>query len=418
MNNADFLAMLGGAGSASSISNSRESEGKPILEFKAGKLTTARQPNGKYLVSPDQRRGTISLSWHTAPSSTSTSASSTADANGMLKFEWIDRRTRTTVDSHTIFPEDNVTYSRVDTGHPKDRVYLLQFGTSTERIFFYWMQDKEEGNQDEDNCVKINTYVLDPNEAKCAANGDKSSTSSAEGERGRLVRLNLSGLEGGGLDNDAFMQIIQGANSTNDDSTGISRDEGNESSAVTTASVNPESTTTSTGNNSTSAANSTPSKQSQGKKNTSGGLTLCDLQGAMAALATKGSPAAKGSPLDQNVTPEPVLSSGILNDQAVKSRLISLLPENQRTEEHLMENLRSPQLVQCLESLVASVGKGDVLNSLLVNFQQSSSHDEVTEMVGVNPLHSFLECVSKTVEKRKEDESKEDDGDGDAEMSG
>merc|ERR1711884_950220 len=166
---------------------------------------------------------------------------------GMLKFEWIDRRTRTTVDSHTIFPEDNVTYSRVDTGRPKDHVYLLQFGTSTEMMFFYWMQDKEEGNQDEDNCVKINTYFLDPNEAKCAANGDKSSASSGEGERGRRVRLNLSGLVGGGLDNDAFMQIIQGANSTNNDSAGISRDEGNESIAVTTASVNPESTTTSTG---------------------------------------------------------------------------------------------------------------------------------------------------------------------------
>ena len=42
--NADLLAMLGGAGPASVASNRRESEGKTILSFKAGKMNTTLQP--------------------------------------------------------------------------------------------------------------------------------------------------------------------------------------------------------------------------------------------------------------------------------------------------------------------------------------------------------------------------------------
>ena len=42
--NADLLAMLGGAGATSVASNRRESEGKTILRFKAGKMNTTLQP--------------------------------------------------------------------------------------------------------------------------------------------------------------------------------------------------------------------------------------------------------------------------------------------------------------------------------------------------------------------------------------
>merc|ERR1712038_1472034 len=76
-----------------------------------------------------------------------------------------------TVDSLTIFPEDECTYSKVDTGREGDRVYLLQYGNNSERRFFFWMQEKEEGNEDEDNCVKINMYMADPSEAAAVANG-------------------------------------------------------------------------------------------------------------------------------------------------------------------------------------------------------------------------------------------------------
>ena len=74
---------------------------------------------------------------------------------GVLKIEWKDRRTRSVIDSLSIFPEDNCTYSKVDTGRPNDRVYYLQYGNASERRFFFWMQDKEEGNLDEENCVKM-----------------------------------------------------------------------------------------------------------------------------------------------------------------------------------------------------------------------------------------------------------------------
>jgi len=476
--NADILAMLGGAGAASAASNRRD-EAKPILSFKAGKMTAAIQSNGKYLVSPDQRRGTISLSWQPSSSSSSSTSSSSSNA-GMLKFEWTDRRTRTTVDSHTIFPEDNVTYTKVDTGRQKDRVYLLQYGTNTDRLFFYWIQDKEEGNEDEHNCVKINMYAVDPNEARSAANvgttdssigtgstgddegesasGASSATSNRTGSRSG--GLNMSGLGGGGLDNAALMQIMQGLDTTIPTAGGSDNDNvvssavgGNNtgsggahgqvdalsnilenlgmpqpSTATAATPVEPVTTLTPetpasnlTANNA-STGTSTPSVAAQNNRNnnskrSSGGLTLSDLQGAMATLATT-SPtpaAASATPLDQVVTPEAVLSSGILNDPAVKSRLITLLPETQRTEERLMDNLRSPQLVQCLKSLTAAICEDGALNSILINFQLLPSDGE-TEMMRGNPIQAFLECVLKSVEREKEKKEKNDDGD--TEMSG
>ena len=83
-----------------------------------------------------------------------------------------------------------------------------------------------------------------------------------------------------------------------------------------------------------------------------GGLTLSDLQGAMAGLATAsppggGSAAAAGPPLSELASSEIIDESGILDDPATVERLVALLPEGQRTEAMLRENIRSPQVVSC-----------------------------------------------------------------------
>merc|ERR1712238_308180 len=90
------------------------------------------------------------------------------------------------------------------------------------------------------------------------------------------------------------------------------------------------------------------------------------------AAAPATAEAQPGPPLDQIATPEAVLSSGLLEDPEVKARLIELLPDGQRSEERLMENLRSPQVVQCLKSLTGAIcddGGGEALGSILANFQ-------------------------------------------------
>lgn len=478
--NADLLAMLGGAGATSVASNRRESEGKTILRFKAGKMNTTLQPNGKYLITPDPRRGTISLSWQSSGSSSSNSGSS----NGILKFEWTDRRTRTQVDSLSIFPSDNVTYTKIDTGRPKDRVYLLQYGSSTDQMYFYWMQDKEDGNEDEDSCVKINMYAADPSEARNAANGGaptgatgsattgadtddavgSASSSSRSSTARRSGALDMSGLGGGGLDNAALMQILGGLNNTgssanrsgSDTSTnneGASSTGGRQTGAQGQVDAlsnilenlgmpQPGAASTNTGSGGSSSApagsatpapatSATPSAPTRPTSNAGRGLTLTDLQGAMATLATTSPPSSTtsqpGPPLEQIVTPDSVLSSGLLDDPEVKACLINFLPEGQQSEDRLLENLRSPQVVQCLKSLTAAIcddgdGAGGALGSILANFQLSPE-DGARAMAMGNPIQAFLDCVLKSVEREKKEkagreEEKGGNDDGDAEMSG
>jgi len=129
-------------------------------------MTTKLQPNGKFMVEPDTRRGELHVVWF-SPASTPTipgggGASSAAAAavtagvaatTGHVKLEWKDRRTKTTVTTIPIFGNDSnnaaPTFERVNTGREGDRVYLLQlFGdnnnvAAAERHFF-WMQDKED----------------------------------------------------------------------------------------------------------------------------------------------------------------------------------------------------------------------------------------------------------------------------------
>ncbi len=323
------------------------------------------------------------------------------------------------------------------------------------------MQDKEEGNLDEENCVKINMYMADSAEAAAAANGEESPSSSKSSSDGKAKggsgsgsgsgasgsgndssRMDISGLGGGGLDNAALMQIMQGLN--NDSSGGNSSSNNNDSSSqggqgqgqVDTLSNILENLgmpqNSSSSSSSAAAANvaATPASNSTNTTSTpaapSGGLTLSDLQGAMAGLATTSPPSANanahsqlqlpGPPLSEVATPDAVVDSGILDDEEIKTKLIQLLPEGQRSEDKLMENLRSPQVVQCLKSLSAALEgeDGSSFNSILANFQLRPE-DGAAALASGNPIQAFLDCVLKDVEREK-GKKKEKDEDGDSEM--
>jgi len=412
--NADFLAMLGGSGPSSAPT--RRDEGKSIVKFKAGKMIAERMENGKYLVSPDPRRGIIDMKWIANGSSGSSGA---ASGGGLLKLEWMDRRTNATVDSLTIFPEDDCTYSKADTGREGDRVYLLQYGNNSERRFFFWMQEKEEGNEDEDNCVKINMCLADPAEAAAVANG-----TSTEGNNSATSDASSSRTEQATLDELASLTM----NGLNSNSTGSSN---NADGARSSTSRNDEQVDlsrllSSTTGNETSTNTSSDEESKEDNPATTGGLTLLDLQGAMAGLATTSPPAVAsaaqipGPPLDELASPSSVIEAGILNDETVKARLIELLPVGQRSEEKLMENIRSPQVAQCLKSLTAALcddegGSIDNFSSILANFQLDPEDGALSMAVG-NPIQAFLDCVLKSIEKEKKSQSSEEEKE-DTEMS-
>ena len=383
-------------------------------------------------MTPDPRRGLLSLTWTSASNNNSNNNSGNSGGGGILKLEWKDRRTRTVVDTLTIFPQDDCTYSRVDTGKEEDRVYLLQFGNS-DRRFFYWMQDKFEEGKDEDNCVKVNMYMADATEAAKAAGEEVLPTEDSTTEDATTTAeiavatpaannttttttggdLNMSGLGGGGLDNAALMQVMQGLGST---------DSNNTNTNTTTPSQPPQGQVDALSNilenlgmpqpgNATTPA--PPTNASNSNVPTGGGtLTLADLQGAMAGLATT-SPTtvsvADGPPLSEVASSESVMESGILNDEAVKAKLIQLLPEEQRSEQYLEENLRSPQVSQCLKQLTATLSEDhDSLSSVLANFQLPPPP---TGQIITNPIQAFLDSVLKSVEDEKKNKSQDNKSD-------
>lgn len=385
------------------------------------------------MVKSDPRRGTLEVNWTASSSSSSSSGSA-----GVLKLEWKDRRTRQVVDSLTIFPEDDCTYTKVDTGSGRDgdRVYLLQYGNASDRRFFFWMQEKEEGNEDEDHCVKINTFMAEPERAAAVANGeDADADASGEGEKkgsGNGGKKDGSGSSNantsGALDSNALMSIMQGLNAGEDNASGTAAAPQVQVDALSNILENlgmPQnnasaSTNTSTASDApaTNTATPAPSVTPSATTSTTGGLTLSDLQGAMAGLATTSPPSSTlqppGPPLHEVVSPSNIIQSGILDNPTTKQKLISLLPENQRTEEKLMENLSSPQVQQCLKSLQAALLDDEAgVNSILANFQLRPE-DGAIAMAAGNPIQAFLDCVLKSAQRETaEQEQQQQDGDGD-----
>jgi hypothetical protein len=91
---------------------------------------------------------------------------------------------------------------------------------------------------------------------------------------------------------------------------------------------------------------------------------------------------------------------------------MEFLPEEQRSPEHLEENLRSPQVQATLRSLTTALQPDDVgsmegYHSVLANFQLDPADGEEALRSG-NPIQAFLDCVLASVEKEKEEETKEE----------
>jgi len=363
--NADLLAMLGGAGLPVGGSNRRSGdEGKTILSFKAGKMTTELQPDGKYLVTGDPKRGEISMIYHTAAQS---SSSSTTTSTPTLKLEWRDRRSRTVIDDLTIFASDEILFEKVNTNREEDRVYLLQYGSNQpDRRFFYWMQEKSP-EEDEENVVLMNSFLSDLSAAASAA----------------------------GDDDYVASQVTSSAMSSSDTSTSPQIDA--LSSILENLGMPPSSSST---NNRPSSTTATPVTATSG----GGTLTLADLQGAMAGLVTS----TPSSPsLTEILNPKVIEESGILSNPETVNRLLELLPENQRSESFLKENLYSAQCLESIKTLQSALRTGGNLQEILVNFQLDTSSLEQNSP-NKSPIELFLDAVNESVKKEKKSDDKDD----------
>ena len=100
-------------------------------------------------------------------------------------------------------------------------------------------------------------------------------------------------------------------------------------------------------------------------------------------------------------TGDAVDASGVLNDSSVVQRLLEHLPESQRNVDELKTLIRAPQFRQALSQLTSALLTPENYASILANFGL-----EAAPLTG-DPVQSFLDAITKAVEK---------DGDGDAKM--
>ena len=139
-----------------------------------------------------------------------------------------------------------------------------------------------------------------------------------------------------------------------------------------------------------------------------GMLTLADLQGAMAGIQSQQA-ASQPVPLTEVVTPAAITS--LMENEQARERLIALLPEEQRSNEYLEENLRSPQVQQTLRALTQALlpdgdGNMDSFYSVLANFSLDPA-DGQEAMAANNPIQAFLDCLLASVKKDDEEEKDE-----------
>lgn len=99
------------------------------------------QPNGKYMVTPENIKGTVLLETGT---------------DNLVHFKWVNRQTKATVDDCIVFPNE-ASFSSVQTGVEKDRVYLLKWKNSS-RKFMFWLQEKSTEN-DAEKVAKMNEIM-------------------------------------------------------------------------------------------------------------------------------------------------------------------------------------------------------------------------------------------------------------------
>lgn len=150
-----------------------------LISFKAGKCVVSdRQSNGKFTVTADKRRGTLSMS---------------RSSDGLMRFRWTDRSTGILEDHRIVFP-DEVSFKKCKTGRETDRVYLLKF-THAQQPLMFWMQEKS-SEKDAENASKINEYANNPAAADAAAAAIASAANAGNATHDKTFLINGTALYG------------------------------------------------------------------------------------------------------------------------------------------------------------------------------------------------------------------------------
>ena len=319
--------------------------GNVLISFKAGKCNIGPiQSNGKHAITPDIRKGTVSL---------------VKGADQLVYLKWTDRSSNRAEDERMVFP-DELKCLKVKTGRDNDRIHLLKYNTG-QLFLMFWMQDKA-SDKDKDNCKRLNELLNNPNAAASSSGAVSTTTGAGAGAGGRLGSDQLMQMLGMSLPN-AQPPVSQ---------------------PVTAAPVAPV-------NNM---------------------LANLDFSSLLAVQPTQPAPSAGSNivssrqrplGLEDILTADSILDTGIMDDPEVVASLLQFLPEDQRTQEHLEETLRSPQFRQSLTTLSSAL-QSDNFNNVMMNFNIDPAPG-MQHLLRNDAIGAFIAALQATVDAQNRTES-------------
>jgi len=308
------------------------------VTFKAGRCDVEDKCNNKFLITPDRRKGQLTLLKH---------------VDELTHLQWKDRTTNTVIEDVIVMPHDAY-FARVNTGRTKDRVYILQYQGGSSRRFFFWMQSASD-EKDEELVTRLNECMTEP-----------PPDDAVEGGAGGASGVGAGGAPASQQNVEDLLSSMLGGGTT-----------GGQSSVPA-----PSAAVTAPASGSSSA----------GAAGRGGQLTAADLQRAMMNLTGMQQQQQQRSvPLTEVINADEVLRSGLLADPAVQEQLIPLLAEGQQTPEQLEAIMHSPQLRSSLGSLTGAL-QTDNFNSIMSNFGLDPSRGMEALAAG-NNVEAFLQAL-------------------------
>lgn len=368
----------------------------PLVKFKAGRcelepLSGAQE--GSFNVTPIKRKGEVQV---------------VRNDEGMTQFLWKDRTTQQ-VDpacDHLVFPGD-AKFEKISTGRDGDRVYSLQFTANASRRFFFWMQDKDDG-KDEENMKAVNTHL---NRTGDSGEGDSIPPGATPEQAAMMQNLMLFGQGGPGAAGGAASGE-GGASSANAPAGQVSL--ADLQSVMASLGMPPTSAGAPAAAAPAAAAPAAAAPAAAASPGAGGSLTAADLQAAMMGISTG---ARRGTPLELVLSADDVLSSGVLDDPQVQERLLPLLPEEQRNPSELRSLVRSPQFQQALGSLSSALHNPDNFNSVFANFGLNPTAG-ASAMASGDGTGALLAAIEEQARSSTDSENKDESGDTKMEDSG
>mmetsp|Transcript_3941 Transcript_3941/g.11555 ORF Transcript_3941/g.11555 Transcript_3941/m.11555 type:complete len:387 (-) Transcript_3941:413-1573(-) len=358
---------------------------EPIVRMKAGKMECAPMPDkpGSFMISAIRGRGELQLVKD--------------PVDQILRCQWKSRVSNTVdQDMNQMLFSGDAELVKVDTKREGDRVVLLRFAFNPARRFFFWLQDKDDA-QDEELLKKFNDTMNSGGEAAPAE-------TPAATPGGALP----SGLSGSPDRQAVQMEALQN----------VLSNMGLPPALTTTSAANPSSGTMSASQSGSQASATLPatggattSAATAATSPASPGITAEALQAAMMSVASAAN-RARPTPLQDIVTAEEVERTGILANPEVAERLLSALPEGRQTPEELRATIRSPQFQQTLTSLSAAL-QTENYNSIFANFGLDASAGAAALAQG-NGIQAFLDALNAQAEAEQSGSG----GDGDASAPG